>query len=216
VKLLNKYDRQSPIHRCFIRLKICLTALYHLRIVISWDFGRFRLFWSFFDDDDGNITFSESTEYTKAAKNGGSIGLMASLDDDLDGQITFSELWATWIKSPVHNWTNEQLIQWLVEECEISNSKIIEIFRSKQFTGAVIPKLALHDFSYLKSVGVKSFLLRRRMMLKSMDAVMYRVVFLKCRILGWNKTIWGQFWVEKGDFKSFSGQNMSFSILVIF
>ena len=189
MKLLNKYDRQSPIYRCFIRFKICLTALYTPNDTIEDAKALFCLHDDVDDDDDGNITFSESTEYTKAAKNGGSIGLMASLDDDLDGQITFSELWATWIKSPVHNWTNEQLIQWLVEECEISNSKIIEIFRSKQFTGAVIPKLALHDFSYLKSVGVKSFLLRRRMMLKSMDAVMYRVVFLKCRILGWNKTI---------------------------
>ena len=28
MKRLNNYDRQNPIHRCFIRFKICLTALY--------------------------------------------------------------------------------------------------------------------------------------------------------------------------------------------
>ena len=33
MKLLNKYDRQSPIHRCFIRFKICLTALYDFMVV---------------------------------------------------------------------------------------------------------------------------------------------------------------------------------------
>ena len=132
------------------------------------------------DDDDGNITFSESTEYSLAAKNGGRGGVMSGLDEDLDGQITFAELWATWIKSPVHNWSTEELVQWLVEECEISDSAIIELFRNgirgsegKPFTGAVIPRLALHDFSYLKQIGVKSFLLRRRMMLKAMDAVLY-------------------------------------------
>ena len=42
------------------------------------------------------------------------------------------------------------------------------------------------------------------------NPLQYRVVFLKCRILGWNRFIWGHFWVKNRDFKSFLGQNMFF------
>lgn len=120
------------------------------------------------EDDDGSITFKES-QFFKSALSHDSI--MKNFETDSDGKITFTELWNAWIVSRVHNWTEEQTLTWLTNEVELK--ELIPIFKQHRIKGANFPKLALSDFSYLKSIGIRSFLHRRRLMLKALDATLY-------------------------------------------
>ena len=123
------------------------------------------------DDDDGSISFKESQYFFESNNNRDSANVIQNFESDNDGEITFNELWNFWITSKVHNWTNLELITWLENECEIS--EYTETFKIRNFTGAILPRLALSDFSFLKQIGIRSFIHRRRIMLKAMDAVLY-------------------------------------------
>jgi len=124
------------------------------------------------DDDDGAISFSESQFFFEANnKQQDTQNIISSFESDSDGEITFTELWNYWITSTVHNWTSEELINWLEHECEMTEYS--DSFRVRNFSGAILPRLALSDFSFLKQIGVRSFIHRRRIMLKAMDAVLY-------------------------------------------
>lgn len=139
----------------------------------------FRLHDHVDDDDDGRITLDESNSFRMATTADRKSADLNIFEEDTDGAITFEELWAAWIESSVHNWTNEELILWLQNECEIDTRTYIEIFENEKLTGVVMPRLALNDFSYLKTLKIKSFLIRRRIQLKAMDAVLYSNGFKK-------------------------------------
>lgn len=123
------------------------------------------------DDDDGSISFTESQYFFEANNKKDVNSVIQNFEADNDGEITFHELWNFWITSKVHNWNTDDLIKWLEHECELPIYS--DTFRKKNFTGAILPRLALSDFSFIKILGIRSFIHRRRLMLKAMDAVLY-------------------------------------------
>jgi stromal interaction molecule 1 len=88
-----------------------------------------------------------------------------------DDEITVTDLWQTWAKSEVYNWTVEQTAEWLVHSVDLP--QYAQVFVEKNVTGAKLP-LAASDPSFLiKVLGISNSIHRSKISLKAMDVVLF-------------------------------------------
>ena len=81
------------------------------------------------------------------------------------------DLWGTWAKSEVHNWTVEQTVEWLREAVDLPQYS--ETFLRAEVAGNKLP-LAASDPSFLaKTLGITNSIHRSKISLKAMDVVLF-------------------------------------------
>lgn len=88
-----------------------------------------------------------------------------------DAEITVADLWSTWVKSEVYNWTVDQTVDWLSHNIDLP--QYAQLFINNHVDGTKLP-LAASDNSYLsKKLGITNPIHRSKISLKAMDVVLF-------------------------------------------
>ena len=77
----------------------------------------------------------------------------------------------------MHNWTAEDVVNWLKSPdlnfpTELTD-KLEKIFIAHNIDGTCFPLLARLEQTFLKDLGIKQHLVRRKIALRSMDAILF-------------------------------------------
>ena len=88
-----------------------------------------------------------------------------------------NEFLNAWKSSAVHNWTAEDVVNWLKSPdlnfpTELTD-KLEKIFIAHNIDGTCFPLLARLEQTFLKDLGIKQHLVRRKIALRSMDAILF-------------------------------------------
>jgi stromal interaction molecule 1 len=126
------------------------------------------------EDDDGTISTTENNEFNDEYGNAGSI---SALIGDSDGRVSKEEFLKSWKTSDVYAWTVDDVIEWLKSPDLKLKTNSIDALSTKvkehNISGKCLPLLSKNDQVLLKEIGVKQHLVRRKLMLKSMDAILF-------------------------------------------
>ncbi|VDP26933.1 unnamed protein product, partial [Soboliphyme baturini] len=89
-----------------------------------------------------------------------------------DEFVTVDEMWARWFKSAEHNWTVDQIIDWLVYSVELPQYK--DLFLRNEINGSVLPRIASPNTNYITAVlGISNPVHRQKLHLKALDLVLF-------------------------------------------
>jgi len=88
-----------------------------------------------------------------------------------DTEITVQDLWLTWTKGEVHNWTVEQTVDWLKNNVDLPQYS--EIFIKEGVNGSQLPRAASVPSFLSKVLGITSSIHRSKISLKAMDVVLF-------------------------------------------
>ncbi|XP_075715000.1 stromal interaction molecule 2 isoform X2 [Rhinoderma darwinii] len=124
------------------------------------------------DDKDGGIEVEESVEFLREDMNYKDASHKHNHLHREDKHITVEDLWKTWKTSEVHNWTEEETLQWLFEFVELPQYE--KTFRENSVKGTTLPRIAVNEplfmISHLK-ISDRSH--RQKLHLKALDVVLF-------------------------------------------
>ena len=108
---------------------------------------------------------------------GNSAGSISALIGDSDGRVSKDEFLKSWKSSVVYSWSVDDVIEWLKSPDLKLKTNAIDVLSSKvrehNISGKCFPLLSNSNQVLLKAIGVKQHLVRRKLMLKSMDAILF-------------------------------------------
>ena len=119
------------------------------------------------DDNDGTIEPSETGDFIRVDLHPGNKQqqqLRQKTFHRKDTEITVKDLWVTWWRSEVHNWTVDQTIEWLDKSCELP--QYADHFRRHKVTGAKLPLVAVGGSFLNKVLGITNPIHRSKITLK--------------------------------------------------
>ncbi|KAI4585731.1 hypothetical protein MJG53_005965 [Ovis ammon polii x Ovis aries] len=124
------------------------------------------------DDKDGGIEVDESDEFIREdMKYKDATNKHSHLHRE-DKHITVEDLWKQWKTSEVHNWTLEDTLQWLIEFVELPQYE--KNFRDNNVKGTTLPRIAVHEFSFMISqLKISDRSHRQKLQLKALDVVLF-------------------------------------------
>ncbi|KAJ0006269.1 hypothetical protein NQD34_013542 [Periophthalmus magnuspinnatus] len=123
------------------------------------------------DDNDGGIEVNESVEFIIEDMKQQQTNKHSVLHRE-DQHITVEELWRAWKTSEVHNWTNQDTVQWLKECVELPQYE--KNFRDFRVTGNTLPRLAANEPSFLSmQLKILDQRHKQKLVLKALDAVLF-------------------------------------------
>lgn len=126
------------------------------------------------DDDDGTISTKENNAFTN--EYGISSGSISALIDDSDGRVSSAEFLSSWKASPVYSWSPENVADWLGGADMKLSPATLELLRKQVrkhgIGGSCFPLISNND-RLLRRIGVKQHLVKRKIMLKAMDAILF-------------------------------------------
>ncbi|XP_072314675.1 stromal interaction molecule 2 isoform X3 [Eucyclogobius newberryi] len=158
--------RDSSLDPCLIVMPPCmgeadrfsLEALRHIHKQLD-------------DDNDGGIEVNESVEFIIEDMKQQQTNKHSVLHRE-DQHITVEELWRAWKASEVHNWTNQDTVQWLKECVELPQYE--KNFRDFRMTGNTLPRLAANEPSFLSmQLKILDQRHKQKLVLKALDAVLF-------------------------------------------
>ncbi|KAH1169932.1 stromal interaction molecule 2 [Mauremys mutica] len=124
------------------------------------------------DDKDGGIEVDESDEFIREDMKYKDASNKHSHLHREDKHITIEDLWKRWKTSEVHNWTQEETIQWLVEFVELPQYE--KNFKDSSVKGTTLPRIAVNEpafmISHLKIIERSH---RQKLQLKALDVVLF-------------------------------------------
>jgi len=123
------------------------------------------------DDNDGTIEPSETGDFIKADLQYDGDGRREKLFHKKDTEITVPDLWMTWVKGEVHNWTVEQTVEWLTNNVDLPQYS--DIFIKEGVDGRQLPRAASDPAFLSKVLGITSSIHRSKISLKAMDVVLF-------------------------------------------
>ncbi|ULT98711.1 hypothetical protein L5515_003100 [Caenorhabditis briggsae] len=126
------------------------------------------------DDHSGSIDRNESTGFMKEdmQMRGSERTRRENKFHGDDEAITVDDLWEAWFESIERTWTNERLVEWLINDVNIPS--IIETVKLKKIDGKILPRFASPTSDYLnKELGIKSSVYRQKLRLNSLDVVLF-------------------------------------------
>jgi len=123
------------------------------------------------DDNDGTIEPSETGDFIKADLQYDGDGRREKLFHKKDTEITVPDLWMTWVKGEVHNWTVEQTVDWLTNNVDLPQYS--DIFIKEGVDGRQLPRAASDPAFLSKVLGITSSIHRSKISLKAMDVVLF-------------------------------------------
>lgn len=123
------------------------------------------------DDRNGKVDLSESNEFMRDE--------LQVTDEERhshfhgnDDHISVDELWQSWAQSAVHNWTNEEVIEWL-KNC-VHLPQYADVFVTAAINGSDVPRLATEENGLLQNeLGIKDPKHRKKIGLRAMDIVLF-------------------------------------------
>ncbi|CAF1297206.1 unnamed protein product [Rotaria magnacalcarata] len=124
------------------------------------------------DDKDGMIEASESSDFIKEELESQADSIRHRHFQNATIQITLNDLWMQWQKSAIYNWSNDDVINWLVKSVHLP--MYVENFRRNQIDGRMIPRLAANQRHYLSAImQIRDPRHKRRLIIKSTDVVLF-------------------------------------------
>ena len=123
------------------------------------------------DDKDGSIEPSETGDFIRADLKSSDSSQRQKKFHRKDSEITVNDLWHTWRKSEVHNWTVSQTIEWLSLNVELP--QYAENFKRHGVNGSKLPQVAVSSQYLGKVVGIENPIHRSKITLKAMDVVLF-------------------------------------------
>uniref|UniRef100_A0A674I4A5 Stromal interaction molecule 2 n=1 Tax=Terrapene triunguis TaxID=2587831 RepID=A0A674I4A5_9SAUR len=124
------------------------------------------------DDKDGGIEVDESDEFIREDMKYKDASNKHSHLHREDKHITIEDLWKRWKTSEVHNWTQEETLQWLVEFVELPQYE--KNFKDSSVKGTTLPRIAVNEpafmISHLKIIERSH---RQKLQLKALDVVLF-------------------------------------------
>ncbi|CAF0756162.1 unnamed protein product [Adineta ricciae] len=124
------------------------------------------------DDKDGLIEASESRDFIHEELESKTDSVRHRRFQKADLQITIEDLWTQWKGNPVYNWTNDDVVHWLVNHVQLSI--YAEYFRRNQIDGRMIPRLAANEKQYLSTImQIRDPRHKRRLIIKATDIVLF-------------------------------------------
>jgi len=103
-----------------------------------------------------------------------SSGSISAFIDDIDGKVSSAEFLQSWKRSPVYSWSPDQVIEWLgTMKLKPSTMETLKRqIRKYNISGQCFPLISQDD-KLLKRIGIKQHLIKRKLMLKTMDAILF-------------------------------------------
>ncbi|XP_074847880.1 stromal interaction molecule 2 isoform X2 [Carettochelys insculpta] len=124
------------------------------------------------DDKDGGIEVNESDEFIREDMKYKDASNKHNHLHREDKHITIEDLWKRWKTSEVHNWTQEETLQWLVEFVELPQYE--KNFKDSNVKGTTLPRIAVNEPAFmiyhLKIIDRSH---RQKLQLKALDVVLF-------------------------------------------
>eukprot|EP00079_Xenopus_tropicalis_P017115 XP_004916816.1 PREDICTED: stromal interaction molecule 2 [Xenopus tropicalis] len=124
------------------------------------------------DDKDGGIEVEESDEFLREDLNYKDASQKHNHLHREDKHITVEDLWAQWKTSEVHNWTEEETLQWLLEFVELPQYE--KNFRENSVKGTALPRIAVNEpVLMISQLKITDRSHRQKFQLKALDVVLF-------------------------------------------
>ncbi|XP_068799330.1 stromal interaction molecule 2 isoform X2 [Struthio camelus] len=124
------------------------------------------------DDKDGGIEVDESDEFLREDMQYKDASNKHSHLHREDKHITIEDLWKRWKTSEVHNWTQEETLQWLSEFVELPQYE--KNFRDSNVKGTTLPRIAVNEHAFMIShLKIIDRSHRQKLQLKALDVVLF-------------------------------------------
>ncbi|XP_063313924.1 stromal interaction molecule 2 isoform X2 [Pelobates fuscus] len=124
------------------------------------------------DDKDGGIEVEESVEFLREDMNDKDVSHKQNHLHREDKHITVEDLWKRWKTSEVHNWTEEDTLQWLTEFVELPQYE--KNFRENSVKGTTLPRIAVNEPAFMISqLKIIDRSHRQKLQLKALDVVLF-------------------------------------------
>ncbi|XP_028599580.2 stromal interaction molecule 2 [Podarcis muralis] len=124
------------------------------------------------DDKDGGIEVDESDEFIREDMKYKDASNKHNHLHREDKHITVEDLWKRWKTSEVHNWTQEETLQWLVEFVELPQYE--KTFRENNVKGTTLPRIAVNEAAFMISqLKIIDRSHRQKLQLKALDVVLF-------------------------------------------
>ncbi|XP_071982084.1 stromal interaction molecule 2 isoform X2 [Engystomops pustulosus] len=124
------------------------------------------------DDKDGGIEVEESVDFLREDMNYKDASHKHNHLHREDKHITVEDLWKRWKTSEVHNWTEEETLQWLFEFVELPQYE--KNFRENSVKGTTLPRIAVNEPAFMISqLKVTDRSHRQKLHLKALDVVLF-------------------------------------------
>uniref|UniRef100_A0A8C8VKL5 Stromal interaction molecule 2 n=1 Tax=Pelusios castaneus TaxID=367368 RepID=A0A8C8VKL5_9SAUR len=124
------------------------------------------------DDKDGGIEVDESDEFIREDMKYKDASNKHSHLHREDKHITVEDLWKRWKTSEVHNWTQEETLQWLVEFVELPQYE--KNFKDSNVKGTTLPRIAINEPAFMIShLKITERSHRQKLQLKALDVVLF-------------------------------------------
>ncbi|XP_075050863.1 stromal interaction molecule 2 isoform X2 [Mixophyes fleayi] len=124
------------------------------------------------DDNDGGIEVEESVEFLREDMNYKDASHKHNHLHREDKHITVEDLWKRWKTSEVHNWTEEETLQWLFEFVELPQYE--KTFRKNSVKGTTLPRIAVNEPAFMiTQLKIIDRSHRQKLNLKALDVVLF-------------------------------------------
>nr|XP_033804256.1 stromal interaction molecule 1 isoform X3 [Geotrypetes seraphini] len=124
------------------------------------------------DDANGDVDVEESDEFLREDLNYHDPTVKHSTFHGEDKLISVEDLWKAWKNSEVHNWTVDEVVQWLIAYVELPQYE--ETFRKLQLSGHAMPRLAVTNATMTGTVlKMNDRSHRQKLQLKALDTVLF-------------------------------------------
>ncbi|XP_013776985.1 stromal interaction molecule homolog isoform X1 [Limulus polyphemus] len=123
------------------------------------------------DDANGSVDVAESDEFLRDELHYENGYERQKGFHGNDKYISVDELWKMWKLSEVHNWTVEDIGDWLISHVELP--QYIQNFQKRSVNGATLPRMAVNDQLFMTSLGIKDPIHKQKLALKAMDVVLF-------------------------------------------
>ncbi|KAK5858120.1 hypothetical protein PBY51_002287 [Eleginops maclovinus] len=123
------------------------------------------------EDEDGSVDAAETHEFLRDD--------LQSLDSKdkhrkfhrADPHISLLDLWSSWKNSEVYNWTQQQVLDWLLFSVDLPQYS--DGFRRLQLDGKALPRLAVRNPLLLVSLKISDRTHAQKLQLKALDIVLF-------------------------------------------
>uniref|UniRef100_A0A5S6QIE1 SAM domain-containing protein n=1 Tax=Trichuris muris TaxID=70415 RepID=A0A5S6QIE1_TRIMR len=128
------------------------------------------------DDLSGSVDLNESIVFVKEELHIEEKDRLArrqkAFHENNDEYVTVEDLWIRWWKSDVRQWSNSDVINWLVNYVELPQYR--EVFEQLKLNGSILPRLACPNGSFMTSeLHISNGVHRRKLQLKALDVVLF-------------------------------------------
>ncbi|CDW60010.1 Stromal interaction molecule [Trichuris trichiura] len=128
------------------------------------------------DDLSGSVDLNESIVFVKEELHIEEKDRLArrqrAFHENNDEYVTVEDLWVRWWKSEVRQWSNADMINWLVNYVELPQYR--EVFEQMKLNGSILPRLACPNGSFMTSeLHISNAVHRHKLQLKALDVVLF-------------------------------------------